>query len=154
MRRIRKKFKRPRLPWDTERIKEEREIKSEYGLRKKREIMLAEDVLRNFRQRARELIAVENPEAEKVLLDRLLKLGLLTEKGTGLDDVLAMTTKNILERRLQTIIFKKGFSKTPKQARQLIVHGRVKIDGKKVKYPSLIVPPAVESKIEVEKVGK
>ncbi len=154
MRRIRKKFKRPRLPWDMERIKKERGIMKEYGLRKKREIMMAEDVIRKFRQRARELIAVENPEARKTLISKLLKLGVLTDKGAGLDDVLAMTTRSILERRLQTIVFKKGFCKTPKQARQLIVHGRVKIEGRRVKYPSLIVLPEDEGKIEVEKLEK
>jgi len=154
MRRIRKKFKKPRLPWDTERIKSERSVIKEYGLRKKKEILLAEAVLRSFRHRARELIAVKNPEAEKVLMNKLLKLGILTEKGAGLDDVLTMTIKNILERRLQTIIFRKGFGKTPKQARQLIVHGKVRIDNRRVKYPSLIVPIGDEGKIEADKLGK
>ena len=64
MRRIRKKFERPKAPWDQIRIKEEKELAKEYGLRRKREIMTAEAIIRRFRQRARELIAKKDDEVE------------------------------------------------------------------------------------------
>jgi len=149
MRRIKRKFQRPKRPWDSTRIKEERELLKEYGLRIKREIRVAEEILRRFRRRARELIAVEDQEKEKVLIDKLLKLGMLTSDKTELDDVLGLDVKNILDRRLQTVVFKKALAKTPKQARQFIVHGKVGIDEKRISFPSYMVTLEEEKKIKL-----
>jgi len=151
MRRIRRKFERPKRPWDSIRIKDEKEIVKEYGLRRKKEIRSAEAILRGFRQRARELIAMEDPEKEKTLIDKLVKLGMLKSDKSELDDVLGLNVKDILNRRLQTIVFNKGFSKTPKEARQFIVHGHVKIEGNKIPFPSYIVSVEEEGKIKMEK---
>lgn len=155
MRRIRKTFKRPKKAWDLSRIKEEKIILSKYGLRRKRELWGAEEILRNFRRRARELIAAEDKEREKVLIDKLIKLGMLSDvKGAGLDDVLALTVNDILERRLQTVVFKKGKSDSVNHARQMIVHGHISIDGKRTRFPSYIVPKEKEHKIVVSKESK
>lgn len=71
-------------------------------------------------------------------------------KGTkDLDNVLALDVKDILDRRLQTIIFKKGIAHTPKQARQLIIHGKVLIDNRKIIFPSYIVLLEEEGKISL-----
>lgn len=78
----------------------------EYGLRRKREIWKAESILREYRRRARELAAKKDKEGEKVLLEKLNRLGLL-EKNAELDDVLSLSLEKILDRRLQTIVFKK-----------------------------------------------
>ena len=51
MRKLRKKTKRPKTPWDSVRIEEEKKILTDYGLRRKRELRSAEEVLRNFRAR-------------------------------------------------------------------------------------------------------
>ncbi len=140
MRRIRKRFKRPKRPWDSEQIKEEKKVLNKYGLRRKRELWTTEQSLRRFRQRARELIAQKDAEKEKVLLDRLVRLGLLSKEKHELDDVLALGVENMLERRLQTIVFKKGAARTPLQARQMIVHGSVMLKGRRMSFPSYIVP--------------
>jgi small subunit ribosomal protein S4 len=149
MRKLRKKYKPPRMAWDTVQIAEEKKILSEYGLRKKRELRRTMEVLRNFRRRARELEAKANELEKKRLLDRLVKFSLL-ETGRGLDDVLALTVRDLLERRLQTIIFRKGRAPSIKQARQAIVHGKVAIDGRKVNIPSYLVTAAEEGKITVK----
>lgn len=65
MRNIRKKTKKPRVPWNKTLIKEERKLLNEYGLRRKKEIRSAQAILRNLRQRARVLIANQNEEKEK-----------------------------------------------------------------------------------------
>lgn len=153
MRRLRKKLKRPRTPWDSSLIEEEKKILAAYGLRRKREILKARAILRNFRRRARALIAERDEEAEGILLDKLVNLGLLKE-GQELDDVLALTVSNILDRRLQTIVFRRGIAKTPKQARQLITHGRVSIEGRRMAYPSYLVPVGEEGKINMKGGGK
>ncbi len=44
-----------------------------------------------------------------------------------------------LERRLDSIIHKAGFAPSKKTARQLVIHGHVKVNGKKMDIPSYIV---------------
>lgn len=153
MRKSRKSYKRPKMIWNKERIERDKELKKNFGLVKKREIWKAETTLRKYRRLARRLAATKDKKTEKELMGKLAKLGIL-KKGAGLDDVLGMSVENILDRRLQTIVFKKGLSTTPKGARQLIVHGHVNIGGKKSSYPSYIVPKVEEDKIEVVKKKK
>lgn len=148
MRRSRKKYKRPKIIWNKARIERDKELKKKFGLLKKHEIWKAETLLRKYRRLARRLAATKDKKTEKELIEKLAKLGLL-EKGAGLDDALSLGVEDILGRRLQTIIFKNGFANTPKEARQLIVHGHVKIEGRRASYPSYLVPKTEEDKIEV-----
>lgn len=142
----RKKYDRPFRPYDKIRLQREKKLLADYGLRRKRELWRAESVLRNFRRRARELQAVENEKQKKELLGKLNKMGI---SSSSLDDVLGITVENLLERRLQTVIFKKGFAETPGKARQLIVHGHVFVDGRKTSWPSFLVTEDLESKIDL-----
>ncbi len=148
MRRPRKKFKNPKTPWNLRRLKEERKILTQYGLRRKKELRIAQEILRNFRRRARDLIAVGNKEEEKVLIEKMKKLGLLTKKEPTLDDILELNVTDILERRLQTIVFKKGMANSIKHARQLVTHGHISIDGRRIKFPSYLVTVDEEKKID------
>lgn len=149
MRRLRKKYEKPKRIWDKERIEEEKKIIKEYGLRRKKELWRSEAILRKWRRIARELIGKKDEKKEKELIQKLNKLGILNENAT-LDDVLGLTVKDILERRLQTVILRKGLANSVKHARQLIVHGHVKIDGRKILYPSYLVKKDEEDKIEVK----
>lgn len=148
MRRLRRKYEKPKRPWDKERIEEEKKLMKEYGLRRKREIWRAEAILRKYRRMARDLIAKKDKEKEKILIQKLNRMGILPANAT-LDDVLSLTVRDILERRLQTIVYRKGLANTVKQARQFIVHGHVKIKGRKVIFPSYLVPKEEEDQIEV-----
>jgi len=147
MRRIRKKFKKPRSPWNINKIKEENKLLSEYGLRRKKEMLIAQDVLRRYRQRARELIAEKDKEKERILIEKMARIGLLNKKESTLDDVLALGITTVLDRRLQTLVFRKAIAKTPMQARQLIVHGHVSVAGRRMRFPSYMVPVEEERKI-------
>ena len=146
MRRIRKKFKNPRMSWDSDNIAERRNTMNNYGLRRRKEILIAQEILRSFRRRARELIAEKDDKKMKTLLEKMVKLGLLKSEQ-GLDDVLALNLNNILDRRLQTIVWKLGLATTPKQSRQFITHCHVTVEGKIVKSPAYIVRISEESKI-------
>jgi small subunit ribosomal protein S4 len=148
MRNIRRKFQRPSARWDMNRIEEEKIILRDYGLRTKRELWRAQATLRDFRQRARNLNAVKNKADEKILLEKLVRLGILKE-GKGLDDVLALTVSDVLNRRLQSIVHRKGIAKTPLQSRQLIVHRHVMVDGKVTTFPSYLIPSDLEGKISI-----
>jgi small subunit ribosomal protein S4 len=150
MKRFRKKYEKPRRPWDKARLEKEKEILKKFGLKRKRELWRAEAILRKYRRMARDLIAKKDKEKEKVLIEKLKRMGVLKE-GSSLDDVLALTVEDILERRLQTIVYRKGLANSLKHARQLIVHGHIKINGRKINYPSYLVEKGEEGKIEVVK---
>jgi len=151
MRRQHAFYERPRILWNKKRIEEEANILSEYGLRRKHEIWRAEAILRNFRRQARELIGTTSETVKKdVLLGKLNRLGILPQSAS-LDDILSLNIKNILERRLQTLVFRKGLAKTMKQARQFIVHGHITLNGRVVKSPSMLVPLELEHKIGYKK---
>lgn len=150
MKRQRKKYLRPSHPWEKERMDAEDKILQQFGLHNKEEIWRTQTLLRNFRGQARNLLAASGTQAEretKQLLDRLRKLGLVGA-GATLDDVLGLTIEKILERRLQTLVLRKGLAKTPLQARQLVLHGHITIGGKQVNAPSYLVPVEEEPLIE------
>ena len=152
MRRLRKKWVRPFKRWDKRRIIEERKLLKFYGLKNKRELWRAQAELRRIRAFARKLLPLSGPEREKrekELLGRLYRLGLLPENAT-LDDVLSLTVRDILERRLQTIVWRKGFARTTKQARQFIVHGHVYVGGVRVRSPSYWVRREEENLITID----
>ena len=146
MKRQKRKFDRPLKLWNKARIEEEKKLLRDYGLRRKHEIWRAESILRNYRRIARSLAARKDKEKEKTLLDKLFKMGLI-KKDASLDDALALTIEKILDRRLQTLVFRKGLAHTLKQARQYIVHGHIAIDSRKIAWPSKIVEVNEEGKI-------
>ena len=45
----------------------------------------------------------------------------------------------ILESRLDNVVYRLGFSKTRQQARQMVNHGHILVNGKKVDIPSFLV---------------
>lgn len=47
----------------------------------------------------------------------------------------------VLESRLDNIIFKAGFANNRKQSRQIVSHGHVLVNGKRVDIPSYLVKP-------------
>jgi small subunit ribosomal protein S4 len=88
----------------------------------------------------------ERSTLENQLLNRLHRLGILPDESE-LDDVLDMTLEDILGRRLQTLVFQRGLSQSIQQARQLIAHGHISIEGRKVSSPSYLVLKDEEEKI-------
>lgn len=47
----------------------------------------------------------------------------------------------LLERRLDNAVFRMGFATSRRQARQIVRHGHVRVDGRKVDFPSYLVRP-------------
>jgi small subunit ribosomal protein S4 len=148
-RRITKKYSTPKHPWRAERISEEKGIERKYGLKNKKEIWKAHASLRVARQQARKLLAQKTAQAEverAQLIARLVRLGLL-KPDAGVDDILALTTTDFLDRRLQTVVHKLNLASTISQARQFISHGHVLIKGKKVTAPSYLIRAEEETQI-------
>ncbi len=137
MRRTRKQYATPNHPWNKERIEAESQLVRSYGLKNKKEIYKATFILRNFRTQAKRLSAKRSEQdarEEVQLLTRLRKLGLIGPED-GLDAVLGIQLEDLLERRLQTVVYRKALAKSMKQARQFISHAHITIDGVKITAP-------------------
>jgi small subunit ribosomal protein S4 len=132
---------------------EERKLLAKYGLKNKRELWKAQSILRRFRGQARELQArlrAAEPQAERetaLLLARLTRLGVLSAGSPTIDDVLALTTEDVLQRRFEWIVFSRGLAPTPLAARKWIVHGHLSIGDHRVTRPGYLVPSASEGSI-------
>lgn len=151
MKRQRKKYQKPLRPWDAERMQVEEKLVGRYGLKNKRELWRMQAILRGWRSQARRLLASKGAQAEREtrqLLSRLHRLGLVGENAT-LDDVLGLTLENVLERRLQTVVWRRGLARSSKHARQLITHRKLLLGGEVVCSPSLLLEKGMEEKLEV-----
>ncbi len=147
--RQRKKYETPRFAWRQDTLQEELKLLGVYGLRNKHELWRHETMLSKFRGIARSLIgksAEERQRMENELLTRLKKLGVLQETAV-LDNVLDLAIEDLLERRLQTIVFRKSLAKTPYQSRQLITHGHIVLGNRRVTVPSYIVSREEEAQL-------
>lgn len=146
MKRKHKNYSRPKRPFDKARIDEEKEIVKNFGLKNKKEIWKAEAKIKGFRERAKKKVSASE-EDKKLFFSKLNKIGL---KVNSIAEVLSLTKEDLLNRRLQTVVFKKNLSKSVKEARQLITHKKVLVDGEAVNIPSYIVPVEYENKITIK----
>lgn len=150
----RKTFDAPSHPWEGERIKSEQLVVNEFGLKNKSEVWKAQSVLRNYRKQSRELqsrLRGNDPQAKieaDNLLDKCSRMGLLPLTGGDLNDILVLSESDILSRRLQTIVYEKGLANTIKQARQMINHGHIFLNGHRVTVPGYIVLRSEEPTIQ------
>jgi small subunit ribosomal protein S4 len=149
-----KQYQTPKRPFEKTRIEEETRLVIEYGLRNKREVWKAQAYLRRYRKAARDLLSlmsagvdVQTFETKKaVLIDHIQRMGLLGPDA-DIDDVLSLKVPAQLERRLQTLVHRQGLARSPKQARQLITHGHIAINGKRVSIPGYRVKRVEETQI-------
>lgn len=145
---IRKKklFVRPKKAYEKQRISEENSLKKRYALKNKREIWKSQSNINYYRSRAKAL-AKSSLDEQKILFGKLTALGI---KVNSIADVLALKIENLLDRRLSTVVYNKGLAKTARQARQMITHKQVSIDGKVVNSPSYIVLVSEENSITLK----
>ncbi|MFL6431943.1 MAG: 30S ribosomal protein S4 [Nitrososphaeraceae archaeon] len=148
-RKPKKMFRRPRRIWTTDQLNAELYIVGSYGLRNKRELWRAQSEVARFRNQARALLALPTEvrqQKETQLLSFLNRLGLVNQSAT-LDDVLNLKIEDLLERRLQTIVMKKGETKSAQQARQMVAHGHVSLGNRIVNIPGYLVKREEEQQI-------
>jgi small subunit ribosomal protein S4 len=147
-----KGYETPNHPYQGERIAEESGLVGKYGLKNKQELWRAQSELRNYRREARRLLGRVQGDAEAAteegeeFLARLQRVGVLGSQDS-LDDVLSLDVTDVLERRLQTVVYRKGYANTPQQARQFIGHGHITVDGQRVGIPSYTVEVAEEDSV-------
>jgi small subunit ribosomal protein S4 len=148
-RRARKKYQTPSHPWQKKRIEEEKELVKEFGFKNKKEIWKLHTWLRQIQRFIKKTVTSTSQQIlmeRKMLLDKLHSYNLISENAT-LDDVLSLTLRDVLNRRLQTLVFKKGMARTMKQARQYIVHRHVMVNGKIITSPNHLVRASEDSLI-------
>lgn len=74
------------------------------------------------------------------------------KKATAMKGVKGDNFFFLLESRLDNLVYRMGFARTRRAARQLVNHGHILVDGKKVDIPSYIAKPG--QTIEVKEKSK
>jgi small subunit ribosomal protein S4 len=146
---LKKQYETPNEAWNQERMDKEAELTDQYGLGNKKEMYKAYSELRGFRRQARKLIAEDDEEQKQDILRKANKLGLV-KSDARLEDLLTLSVEDILNRRLQTAVSRRGLADTPKEARQLVNHGHIKIDGEVVNVPSYRLTKEEEKNVELD----
>jgi len=151
----RKSYDTPKHPWQATRMAAEVELIKKYGLRNKKEVWKVHSMLRRYRADARRLLA-ESAESELTghmkteanqILAKLMRYGVL-KQDSNIDDILALESEALLERRLQTQVHRLGLARTSRQARQFITHGHIAVDGKRVTVPGKMISKVEEMQID------
>ena len=148
---FRRVWKKPKRPLNFDLKMDELKILGTFGLKTKRELWKARTELSRVRNQARSLLALRQDvreQKEPILMNSLSKVGYVQSDAT-LDDVLNLEINDLLARRLQTIVQKKFYFKTPYQARQAVVHGHIMIGDRVVTVPSYKVKVEEESSIHL-----
>ena len=65
----------------------------------------------------------------------------LFEKATTMKGIAGDNMLSLLERRLDNILYRVGFGTSRSQSRQLVRHGHVNVNGRRVDIPSFTVKP-------------
>merc|ERR1711998_66709 len=118
-----------------------------------REVWRSQYALAKIRTAARTLLTLDEKNEQRIfagdaLLRRMQRLGLLTDAERKLDYILGLTTAKIMERRLQTKVFKHGLAKSIHHARVLIRQRHIRVGKQIVNIPSFLVRVESEKHID------
>ena len=113
-------------------------------------------VLARIRKAARDLLTLDDQNPKRIfegnaLINKMRRIGVLGADQQKLDYVLGLTTKQFLDRRLQTLVFSSKNARSMHEARSLIFQKKIAINrGNRrqlVNIPSYIVRKENESHI-------
>lgn len=131
--------------FDAALIKSENDLIKKYGLKSRREVWRADYTIGKIRNLAKKLITASE-EKQKQFVEKL------TNKGFNVGsiaDVLSLNKEDRLKRRIQSILVSKGLARTHKQARQMITHKHVKINGNIIASPRHLTTLEEEGTVEL-----
>jgi len=149
--RLRKKYQKPSHPWQMARLEAEKPLFKDFGLKNKTELWKMNSMAKSIAIQAKKLIAKRN-DAQAVkekenLLARLIRYSLI-QPGSPIESALGLSSKDMLERRLQTQVLRKSLAKTIEQSRQMITHKHIMVNKKVITSPAYIVSAEEEMQIE------
>ncbi|MDD5428596.1 MAG: 30S ribosomal protein S4 [Candidatus Omnitrophica bacterium] len=72
----------------------------------------------------------------------------MAERSKGVTGVMLL---QLLERRLDNVVFRMNFANSRAEARQIVQHGLVKVNGKRVDIPAYVVKAGQEVSIKMRK---
>jgi len=139
-----KRYSRPRKLYDIATMKEEQTLIKKYGLKTRREVWRADFQISKIRDIAKTLITADEKKKEE-FVNRQKEKGFNVE---SLADILGLNKEDWLKRRLQSIVVKKGITKTYGQARQIINHKHIIMEGKIIDSPSHLTTLEEEKTVE------
>lgn len=145
---LKKKYFPPPHPWNRAFIEEGKILKKDYGLKNRKEILIASSFLKKYKDIAKKLIATPTSQADKekqLVLAKLKRMGLLSAATSGLDSILGLELKDVLERRAQSLVYRKGLARTMGQSRQFITHHHIKIGKRGITSPAAFLTLEEES---------
>lgn len=145
-RRNKQKYDRPKDIRNIKRITEDNAMIDEYGLSGMKELWKVQSEISRIRGNVRRYLAGSGEGEGRALISRLTKLGIVKPEAT-LDDILDLNENVFLDRRLQSVVARKGLGRTMKQARQLVTHGFISVNGRKVDRPGYIVSTTEEGTV-------
>jgi small subunit ribosomal protein S9e len=133
----------------------ELKLVGEYGLRCKKEIWRCQYALAKLRKAARGLLTLDPRDPKRIfegaaLLRRMNRYGLLAEDELELDHILQLTTQKLLDRRLQTKVYKQGLAKSIHHARVLIKQRHIRVGSQLVNVPGFNVRTSSEKHIDFD----
>ena len=82
------------------------------------------------------------------IIRRMARLGLVSEQEQKLDYILELSTAKLMDRRLQTKVFKFGLAKSVHHARVLIRQRHIRVGSQVVNSPSFMVHVDSEKHIQ------
>ena len=132
----------------------ELKLVGEYGLRNKREVWRVQLLLSKIRTSARILLTLPESDPRRVLqgkslMKRLKKYGILEKNTETLEQILSLKIQDFMERRLQTLVFKKGLAKSVHHSRVLIRQRHICIENNLIDIPSFLVKIESQDKISL-----
>ena len=104
-------------------------------------------------QAARELLTLPEDDPRRIfqgaaIIRRMARLGLVSEEEMKLDMILELSTSKLMDRRLQTRVFKLGLAKSIHHARVLIKQRHIRVGHQLVNSPSFMVHVDSEKHIQ------
>ena len=147
----RKKYVSHKKRWDKSTITSEEVLIKDYALKNKKEIRKIEFMVSKLKRIAKTLNKDEdskNSAEASNFISKLKAKGFLPQDAEGLDSVLDISVRDILERRLSNLVYKHKLARSSEQARQFVVHRHVRVGDKVITSPSYLVTLQEESEIQ------